>query len=125
MKSSLSRFRNRHDGIFYGHVIAVTGEWKSAAGDHEIFCPSSDLNRAETESQPILDKGILHGGDTLDTAREAKLESLKAQSSSADERYQNTAQKDLNAIKTLFSDLYEEKLGRPSLEAQIGFHLSE
>ena len=73
----------------------------------------------------MLDKGILHGGDTLDAAREAKLESLEAQSSSADERHQNAAQKDLKAIKTLFSDLYKEKLERPLSEAQIGFHLSD
>ncbi len=89
------------------------------------FRPSSDLNRAETGSQSMLDKGILHGGDTLYAAREAKLESLEAQSSSADERHQNAAQKDLKAIKTLFSDLYKEKLGRPLSEAQIGFHLSD
>ena len=89
------------------------------------FHPSSDLNRTETGSQSMLYKGILHGGDTLDAAREAKLESLEAQSSSADERHQNAAQKDLKAIKTLFSDLYKEKLGRPLSEAQIGFHLSD
>ncbi len=89
------------------------------------FRPSSDLNRAKTGSQSMLDKGILHGGDTLDAAPEAKLESLEAQSSSADERHQNAAQKDLKAIKTLFSDLCKEKLGRPLSEAQIGFHLSD
>ena len=89
------------------------------------FRPSSDLNRAETGSLSMVDKGILHGGDTLDAAREAKLESLEAQSSSADEQHQNAAQKDLKAIKTLFSDLYKEKLGRPLSEAQIGLHLSD
>lgn len=32
------------------------------------FRPSSDLNRAETGSLSMVDKGILHGGDTLDAA---------------------------------------------------------
>lgn len=63
----------------------------------------------------MVDKGILHGGDTLDAAVEAKLESVEAQSSSADEPHQNATQKDLKAIKTLFSDLYKEKLGRPPI----------
>ena len=89
------------------------------------FRPSSDLNRAETGSLSMVDKGILHGGDTLDAAVEAKLESVEAQSSSADEPHQNATQKDLKAIKTLFSDLYKEKLGRPLSEAQIGLHLSD
>jgi chemotaxis protein MotB len=79
------------------------------------FRPSSDLNRAETGSLSMVDKGILHGGDTLDAAVEAKLESVEAQSSSADEPHQNATQKDLKAIKTLFSDLYKEKLGRPPI----------
>ena len=89
------------------------------------FRPSSDLNRAETGSLSMVDKGILHGGDTLDAAVEDKLESVEAQSSSADEPHQNATQKDLKAIKTLFSDLYKEKLGRPLSEAQIGLHLSD
>ena len=89
------------------------------------FRPSSDLNRAETGSLSMVDKGILHGGDTLDAAVEAKLESVEAQSSSTDEPHQNATQKDLKAIETLFSDLYKEKLGRPLSEAQIGLHLSD
>lgn len=89
------------------------------------FRPSSDLNRTKTGSQSMLDKGILHGGDTLDAAREAKLESLEAQSSSADEAHQNATHKDLKSIKALFSDLYEENLGRPLSEAQISLHLSD
>ena len=63
------------------------------------FRPSSDRNQTETGSQSMLDKGILHGGDTLDAAREAKLESLEAQSSSADERHQNAAQKVIKILQ--------------------------
>ena len=73
----------------------------------------------------MLDKGILHGGDTLDAAREAKLERLEAQSCDADEAHQNATHKDLKSIKALFSDLYEENLGRPLSEAQISLHLSD
>jgi len=85
------------------------------------FRPSSDLNRAETGSLSMVDKGILHGGDTLDAAVEANLESVEAQSSSADEPHQNATQKDLKAIKTLFSDLYKEKLGAPYQRPKSAF----
>ena len=90
-------------------------QWRGISG---YFRPSSDLNRAETGSLSMVDKGILHGGDTLDAAVEAKLESVEAQSSSADEPHQNATQKDL---KTLFSDLYKKNSGAPYQRPKSAF----